>query len=315
MFQVVKNGIKRYYIGRRLKMCIIPYVLLKKGFSRQNFLLVSAYTENEFVFTDSVTAIRGTEKNILKSIAGCLNSFFSSYHLLLQGSSAGVERELGHNEEDRFTIPIVLNQEIADKVDKIQSLYKEKNNRIMHAETLESQIEDEEKVLNETILDSFRLTTPEKSLIDYAITITIPQINNQEAPLANPSEKQLVKYAKIFADHFGKRWNKEPTFFEIDIYYNEYIAGMNFKVVKQKPHQIINIKQENAGDLLKLIKIGEEKITDVFFKQRDIRGFNKTSFYIVKPNQYKNWHEAMAYSDLSEFVDAMLKAETSTGNK
>ena len=55
--------------------------------------------------------------------------------------------------------------------------------------------------------------------------------------------------------------------------------------------------------------MGEEKITDSFYKQRDIRGFNESSFYLIKPNQYKNWHPAVAHGDLAEFVEAMLKAE------
>ena len=93
-----KWKIKTLHRPRTKEVFQPPYVLLKKGFSKQNFSLISAYSENEFVFTDSITAIRGERrnKNLLKNITGNLNSPFVSYYFLLQGSSAGVEREQGH---------------------------------------------------------------------------------------------------------------------------------------------------------------------------------------------------------------------------
>lgn len=293
-----------------------PYVLLKKGFSKQDFSLVSTYTENEFVFTDSITAIRGNSKtkDLLKSITGCLNSSLFSYHFLLQGSSAGVEREQGHNKEDRFELPICINKKIVQQVDKIQTLHIKLNSELMKNLNIEEKVTFEEESLNEIILESFGLSIIEKSLIDYSINVTIPQINNHNKPIAKTTEKQLKEYAQIFANHFGKRWNGNPEFFEVDIYYNDHIVGINFKVVNSKPKQKIKLFQnKNTDKLLSLIKIGEEKISDRFFKQRDIRGFNKSSFYVIKSNQYKNWHPAVAYGDLSEFVEAMLQAEKQNG--
>jgi hypothetical protein len=292
-----------------------PYVLLKRAFDRQNFSLIAAYTEDEYVFSNLITAIRGTDKPILKTLTGILNSTLYSYFLLLQGSSAGIEREESFNEE-RFQFPYIFNNEIAISVDKMHDLYKKNSSEIMYNAQIELQIADEEKKLNGIILDSFKVTNIEKAFIDYAINVTIPLVNNKKEPLVKSSEKQLKTYAKIFADHFGERWNSDSTFFEIDIYYNEYVIGINFKIVERKPSQIINLcKNKNVNELYNLIRIGEEKITDIFFKQKDIRGFNETSFYIIKPNQYKNWHPAMAYGDLSEFVEAMLQAEMPNGKK
>jgi len=287
-----------------------PYVLLKKGFSKQDFSLVSAYTENEFVFTHSVTAIRSANKLLLKNICGVLNSIISSYYLLLQGNSAGIEREQSDDSVDRFNIPIVIEEKISNQVNKIQHNYKKLYYEVLHNSQLKTQIESEEKKLNEIILDSFELSNMEKTLLDYAIHITIPQINNKIEPVAKTTEKQLKKYAQIFIDHFGKRWDGNPNYFTIDIYSNNYIVGINIKVVDSKPSRKIRIyPNKKANELFKLIKLGEEKITDIFYKQRDIRGFNESSFYIVKSNQYKNWHPAVAHGDLAEFIEAMFKAE------
>ena len=44
------------------------------------------------------------------------------------------------------------------------------------------------------------------------------------------------------------------------------------------------------------------------FIQKDIKGFEPNGFYIVKPNEYKNWHKSIGYLDFYEFDKAILKA-------
>jgi len=290
-----------------------PYVLLKRAFSKQNFSFVSMYSENDYVFSNLITAISGKNKSILKAITGILNSIVHSYFLLLQGASSGVEREESFNEE-RFQFPFIFHKEIVSKVDTIQMLYLKFYSETMHNYELESQIKSEEAKLNKIILDSFELSDLETSLIDYAIQITIPQINNKTEPMVKTTETQLKEYAQIFIDHFSKRWNGDLNYFAVEIYYNNYIVGMNFKVTDSEPkHKIEVYPNKKAVELLQLIQLGEEKITDVFYKQRDIRGFNESSFYVLKPNQYKNWHPAIAHGDLTEFIEAMLQTEKRNG--
>ena len=295
---------------RKKELFESPYVLLKKGFSKKDFSMVAAYSEKDYVFTDSVTAIKGENKDILKNITGILSSLFASYYFLQQGSSAGVEREQGHNEKDRFTIPIKINKKISQKVDEIQEAYQQSNKECFNDQKIKINIQKVENQLNAIVLNSFEVSSFEKGLIDYATEISIPLLNNNEAPIKNATEMQLKNYAKIFLDHFGSRWNGNPDFFEIDIYYNNYITGMNFKVVKEKRNEPIKIikELEKTEELFELMKLGEKKYTNRFYKQKDIRGFEKTSFYIVKSNQYKNWHPAVAQADLHEFVEAMMKS-------
>ena len=309
-FSLEKWKIKTLHRPRTKEVFQPPYILLKKGFSKQDFSLVSVYSEKEFVFTNSITAINGNNKELLKNICGILNSILSSYYLLLQGTSAGVEREQGDDKVDRFNIPIVINDKIFKIVKTIQKYYNQYHKDILDNLKLKKQIIVEQNNLNEIILDSFELSDIEKSLIDYAVKITIPQINNSNKPISKTTNEQLKQYAIIFFDHFKTRWNGNPDYFEIDIYYNNYVVGVNFKVVNSKPKQNINFyPDKNIDELFQFMKIGEEKITDTFYKQRDIRGFNESSFYVIKPNQYKNWHPAVAHGDLAEFTEAMLNAE------
>ena len=54
-------------------------------------------------------------------------------------------------------------------------------------------------------------------------------------------------------------------------------------------------------------KIYRDKLID--FINKEIKGFEyeDNSFYIVKPNEFKLWHEAIAYYDLAEFENNKLK--------
>ena len=42
--------------------------------------------------------------------------------------------------------------------------------------------------------------------------------------------------------------------------------------------------------------------------KKDIRGFEKEYYYVVKPNEKRLWHKALGYLDVNEFADARLKA-------
>jgi len=48
------------------------------------------------------------------------------------------------------------------------------------------------------------------------------------------------------------------------------------------------------------------------FIQKDIKGFENDSFYIIKPNEYKCWHRAMAWYDVAEIKSMIEQAEIET---
>jgi len=293
-----------------------PYTLIKKGFNAEDFSVVSAYSEKDYVFTDSITAIRGQgkDKNILKNISAVLNSTFFRYYLLLQGSSAGVEREQGHNKDDRFTIPISLDSGIPEKVDSIQKLKQKIFTQALHEPKKDCELEKLETEINKLVLKSYEISAIEKRVLDYALEISIPLFNSEEEPRSTCSEAKLSKYAQIFIDYFGKKWSgQNGKYFKIDVYAHDFIVGMKFRVTNKKENCVLNfIKDKDIiGSLSRALDVGAEKITDNFNIQRDIRGFQEDSFYIIKPNEYKNWHPAMAQIDLHEFLQDMLNAKPS----
>ena len=95
---------------------------------------------------------------------------------------------------------------------------------------------------------------------------------------------------------------------------------MHFIVLDEKPidfKQIEFVKEVTTEKKLfeKLATLSISKIassTDSEFNlfiQKDIKGFEENSFYIIKPEEYKCWHRAMAWYDVAEFKEAIQKSE------
>ena len=116
----------------------------------------------------------------------------------------------------------------------------------------------------------------------------------------------MEHYAKVFLRHFENSF--DPQHFLIEIYETEYFIGMNFKIVPDKPEEsIIFKKEDNINKIISILGVSSiEKIGEMYI-QRDIKEFAESSFSIIKPCEYKNWHRAIAWLDLGEFLDAMHK--------
>ena len=83
---------------------------------------------------------------------------------------------------------------------------------------------------------------------------------------------------------------------------------MYFKVIDESLFigEIIFVS-DHENLLPTIIALTSNKLTDALFVQKDVRGFEKEYFYIFKPNEKRLWHKAIAYLDVNEFDDAMLR--------
>jgi hypothetical protein len=288
-----------------------PYILMDKMLNA-DFQSIAAFSDQKWAFTDAVTAIKGRPRDVstLKNFLGLLNSKLFTYYIFLIGSSTGIEREQVHNPK-RLSFPVIIDGRISRKVDQLQQIHKKMNedgNMSEEYKKITSKIENE---LDEIIFSLYEIDTAEKNLIDYTFDVSIPLFKGREEPFNPPNENQLREYAQVFLNHFERRINGPNEFFCIEIYNNvDYFVAMNFKIVRRRPQRFIDFIQDE--DIDKIIRslgdISLERMKDMYI-QRDIKGFEKTSFYVIKPNEYKNWHRAIARLDLSEFIDAMMKAD------
>ncbi len=272
----------------------------------------SAITYKNTVFTSSVVALKSIYSNIdtLKIINGLFYSKYFSYYLLHTASSTGIKQE-ECDDYEKLSLPFIENKKIISIVSKIEELKKE------YFDTNSSNILTYEKDLNilinkldNTVIKAFNLNEQEYSLVDYANSIMIPWIMQKDYAVAfgkyDYRNKKLEEYANIFIKHFSNIYEQNGMYFKAKILWSEYAIGIYFKVLNEKPNKEITWREEK--NIENFLKLSSGKTLENLFIQKDIKGFEADGFYVVKPNEYKNWHKAIGYLDFYEFRDAILKA-------
>lgn len=311
---------------RNEKLFKPPMLLIRKGLDMNSLTSYCAINTKNAVFKDSITSIAATKKegiNSLYDFGALLSSNLFTYYAICSFSSVGIEREQSHS-NDKFSLPFIelktrQNIETIEKQNKIIHREQSKvlqDNFVIKAAT--NSIESELGAINNTIYDKLEMNEVELSLIDYSLNISKLLITG------NDSDRELIfsklrfkddilkKYASVFLKRFKSVIGKTDKKFIVEIWVTDQIIGMFFKTI-QSPDFTENICWENKQGqdisvLAFLSKLGSEKITDRLFIQKDIRGFEKDYFYIIKPNEKKLWHKAIAFWDVNEFADAILKA-------
>lgn len=301
-----------------------PILLITEGV-RIDLKSVSAICYYDAVYKSSLTGIKGKDRNtinILRQISGIINSSFFSYFNLMTFSSSGIEREQSHDREMQ-NVPFIESTSIHQQVKKIEELllYIYNDNYALNNVNIESEISTKLLEIEQNIYGSFSLSKQERDLIDYTNKVIIPLIMRHEnyeqllLPI-NFNDKMFESYAQLFIDRFQMNLNNQDRKFIVEIWHTNQVIGMLFKVIPIKEYKLDIIwknKQDSDSEILSfLTKLSSEKITDRLFVQKDVRGFDKDSFYIFKPNEKRLWHEAIGYLDVNEFADAILEAGRKT---
>jgi len=295
-------------------------LLISRGVN-EKLLPKSAILYEDAIFTHAYAGIKSNNNslNTLKIFNGIFSSFFFSYFSMLTATSLGIEREQIHDKE-KWAIPFSKNNKIINLVTKIEQLkisHYEESRKILSSKVreLQNEIDIKANKIDEEVLGSFNLSDEENSLVDYAVNITIPMIMRHKgyenivfAPI-NWDDNILKDYVNVFFYRFEETFNKIGLNLSVEVWHNKDILGMFFKETSDIIEDKIKIIDENNDNFLyKISSLGIKKITDKLFIQKDIRGFEETGFYIIKPNEKGLWHKSIAYLDMYEFADAILKA-------
>ncbi|MDR3000458.1 MAG: hypothetical protein LBU89_04250 [Fibromonadaceae bacterium] len=281
----------------------------------KDFTSNAAVNKKERVFTSSIRALKIKNENqlhILYSMNAILCSSVFSYYILNLGVSSGIEREESEDAEIErvwyFDIPNILLK--AREIEKHEAQKYDLMKNMIKGLSVKEQC-------NDIVLPQLKLNLEEKALLDYANDIVIPvqmRHENHEKhfqPL-KLNDATLTDYANLFIEHFKSSFVSVGKKFVVEIWHTEQIIGMFFKVIPKSEYKKsiiwLNKQNDESGILQKIAALGATEITDKLFIQKDIRGFEKDSFYIFKPNEKRLWHKAIGYLDLYEILDAILKA-------
>jgi type I restriction-modification system DNA methylase subunit len=304
-----------------------PMLLIREGLDLTSLNARAAISLRNVIFKDSVTSVKSIRKNVstLKIILGLLTSDLYTYIAINTFASIGIERERTKI-YNMFNIPYIDYKAI-DLIESIEKLMidlyseKKKNFNEHTCSIIQQKINTARKQLDLAIRKVLKINSLEDALIDYALTINRPLIPLQKEKkylalqnLIKPLEErsaEIIDYIKIFSDRFKRDFNDGENQFIARVWCTEHIIGIFFEIVSfeiQTENGIIWEQIKEKRLLSKLIRLSSEKLTDRLFVQKDIRGFEKERFYIFKPNEKRLWHKAIAYLDVDEFMDAILRA-------
>ncbi|MCL2063737.1 MAG: N-6 DNA methylase [Candidatus Cloacimonetes bacterium] len=293
-----------------------PYSLLIIETLNNDFTSNAAINHKENVFTSSIRALKIHNKehiDMLYSINTVLCSSLFSYYALYLCSSIGIEREQTQDKE----IEEMWFLQIPDAIKRGKLIEEhETQKNIIKCKVIEELSVKEQ--CDNIIMPILSLSDEEKALLDYANNIIIPiqmRHDNHEKlfDIIMLEDEILIDYANLFFDYFKSSFESVEKKFIIEICLSQHLIGMFFKVISESEYQERIIwKQQSYKEMFALLThLGNERITDNLFIQKDIRGFDEDYFYICKPNEKRLWHKAIGYLDAEEFMHLILQE----GNK
>lgn len=314
--------------GRRIEIFKGQHVYIKAQTLNESHIAVS-YNEKTSVHRHDVLSI--TSENRIEDLKYLYSIFISnlySYYQFLTSSAWGVSTRPAIRIEEYLSFPISLCGEDLKKSlvnlvdDFLKNLIEYYNDEIRIGNLPIDRVSLLK--INEIVNELYQVNNYEKDLIDYVLNVSRYQFQQSKQNLVinfnslDHRNKEIVleDYANIYIKEFEEIYYDE--FVKIEIYPMKHFIAMNFIITDVKPKTKINYPQ-NSDEKEILEKLANnlsiEKITDAkdtsknLYIQKDIKGFESDSFYIIKPNEYKCWHRAMAWYDVAEFKKAIQEAE------
>jgi hypothetical protein len=283
--------------------------------------IVIPYVKGNAVFREKTLGVATTnKKDVLKEIfAICLSNLYTYFQYLVSSNWGVYYPQILQTEYLSF--PYI---EISDNLKKELISISESILKFSEENSIKNDFLNEKKRINNLINLAYGINEYEKDLIDYVLNVSRYQFQESKQHLVSnfndadhrKKKKVLKSYANVYIQEFEKIYDDE--FMQVEIYSLDYFIAMNFVFFNEKPvEKIIHSDKKEEKQVLNFLanSLSISQITNAndsknnLFIQKDIKGFEKNSFYIIKPNEYKCWHRAMAWYDVAEFREAIQKAE------
>ena len=320
----IKSGrIKGLYEGKQ--------ILIKEQTKNESEIVISL-VDNEYVFRKGVFAISSSysQDTIKKLYTYLITDLYQYYIYMISGSWGTSTRPQIRWKEEFLLFPIVDSYEkesifLSSCIEKLIKQFKTEDTEFMQLDPkINCEVLD---TINDTINSIYQINEYEKDLIDYVLKISRYQFQDSKQHLItnftfnNKSDYRyqkavLEKYAEVYIQEFQKIYLDENI--QVEIYPLRHFIAMNFIFSSKEVTNKIIYPKDKLNEIEVLEKIGNLSISQItnttdktknLFIQKDIKGFEQNSFYIIKPNEYKCWHRAMAWYDVAEFKAEIENAE------
>jgi len=316
--------------GRRVSLFEGEHILLKAQTEKESDIIVS-YCDQTAVFKHDVFGISSSkDTSFLKVLYAYFISNLHTYFQYLTNCSWGIATRPAIRLEEYLSFPYAeMNEKdrsvLLKEISSLLELYK--NYRLSDFRTQNFTAPKEPlKAINKLINDSYDITNIDQDLIQYVTDVSRYQFQESKQEMVlkkvNNNEPVLKLYSEIFFSELEGMYDGE--YLQAEIYSLNYFIAINFRMLSKKPASEDRIKfVDDVKDEANVLSVLSEKLSiwnltnsrnaeSNIFIQKDIKGFENDSFYIIKPNEYKCWHRAMAWYDVAEIKSMIEQAEIET---
>ena len=314
----ITNKETKLEAGRELENFNTAKILIKEQAKDWSKIVISL-NETNAVYKKGVFGLSSNDIELLKKIYAYLISELYTYYIFMISGGWGIATHPQIKwKEEYLSFPFLEPQKKDSKL-----LLELTNNFIKPFEdfyrkfNLGEPLRDEEVFdkINDVIEKIYHIKDYEKDLISYVLDISRYQF--QESKIEKVIRKVhkdnsvLENYVDVFIEQFKDLYKDEHL--QIEIYALDYFIAMNFVFKKEKSKQkvVFNQTETTEKEIFKALSnnLTIAKVSEKIFVQKDIKGFEENSFYIIKPNEYKCWHRAMAWYDVAEIKKTIEEAE------
>jgi hypothetical protein len=314
------------------------FQILYKEQAENESKLVISIPSSPVVFRKGVFGLSSQNKEDIEFIYSLHISRLYEYHtFLISGSWGTSTRPQIRWKEEFLSFPIIEpSKQNRNRLIHLVNLFlkplEEYHNKFTLGHTEINQLAISQ--INEIVNKEYFIKEHEKDQIDYALNISRYQFQSSKQHLVTNftsidkscyrnRKNVLKKYIEVYLSEFQNIYNDE--YIQVEVYPLKHFIALNFVFVNKKPQKSISYPTDKKSEetVLKALadNLSLSQITDTkdptknLFIQKDIKGFEKNSFYIIKPNEYKCWHRAMAWYDVAEFKEAIQVSETNLKTK
>ena len=313
-----------------------PKILFKEQALNWTELVISLNLQSS-VFVKGVYGMASSDTNRLKKYFSYLITNLYTYYIFITSCGWGVATKpqirwkeylsfpIKHYSDETCFKQIEAVENIIENIIDFQNIPENKLNSDEFDPHKLLEVKLKLKEINETVNSLYGLKDYEKDLIDYVLDVSRYQFQeskqNKFLKKVDKDKEFLANYANVFLEEINDLYPEEHL--QVEIYTLKHFIAMNFVLSDEAPKErIIYPKRINEEAVLQKLadNLSVQKIVNTsdpeknLFIQRDIKGFEKDSFYIIKPNELKSWHRARAWYDLAEIKEALQQAEINSLN-
>lgn len=296
---------KRGGIELPLSVCHPPHVIV--GASR-NFAI---YTEDFFIVPPRQIGIIAPKapKEFLKALALYLNSDFAIYHQFFTTTQAGIQKTISTLKALRsLPLPFDHGSDITPWEQLYSALQRQTAGRhdFNRAEWV--------KALNDLTFDCLRLDSRARAavqdLVHVRLALTRGKIGSEAA--RQPSRDELEDYARTLRDDLDNFVGESSsTKHRVDVLFGGESGLVGIDIVRdsevREPVSILQARDDVGNQIQNIRSLLREHRSQWLYFNRNLRIYDGTRTYILKPLQRLHWTETQAAEDAGQIIADALQ--------